>query len=121
MTRKPKNLSDRSPLARPVAKSEHPPIHAAGPVMHGRGPMSEEDIRARLVGLVRDNDLFPVDLDPETLEQDLFERGVADSMTAVYLVELIGEEFGVDLDLHMLSVEFNSLNAIARYIWRARH
>ena len=83
--------------------------------------MSEEDISARLVGLVRDNDLLPVDLVPEMLEQDLFEQGGADSMTWVYLVELISEEFGVDLDLDMLSVEINSLNAIARYIWQSRH
>ena len=121
MTRRPRDLFVRSPLARPAARPGNPSIHAAGPLMNGRGSMSEEDIRARLVGLIRDNDLLPVDLVPEMLEQDLFERGVADSMTAVYLVELIGEEFGIDLDLHMLSVEFNSLNAIARYIWQSRH
>jgi acyl carrier protein len=76
------------------------------------------DVRERLARLVDENELLTAGTSQESWESNLFEIGLVDSMGLVLLLELIREEFGVEVDLSMLTAELTSLEAIARYLDR---
>ena len=75
-------------------------------------------VRERLARLVDDNELLAAGPSQDFWETNLFEMGLVDSMGLVYLLELIHQEFGAELDLSMLTAELTSLEAIARHLER---
>ena len=76
------------------------------------------DTRQRLARLVDDNDLIIAGPSEEFWHSNLFELGLVDSMGVVFLLELIQEDFGVELDISMLTAELSSLAALADYLGR---
>jgi len=77
----------------------------------------EKAIRKQLVTLIEESGFLPVaENDAQFWEKNLFEQGILDSMAIVYWTELLHKEFSVELDMHMLVTELNTLEAIAQYI-----
>lgn len=75
-----------------------------------------EIVRNRLIELLRENEILPPSVAESNLRGDLFDQGVMDSMGAVYLLELIEQEFDVTINVAFLVAELTSLELISAYI-----
>ena len=75
-----------------------------------------EGICSRLIGLLQDNEILQTHVPDAALRGNLFEQGLMDSMGAVHMLELISQEFGVDIDMDLLVGELTTIDAICRFI-----
>lgn len=81
-----------------------------------RSEMQLGAVRERLIALLREHEIITEDLPPQTWNTDLYDHALLDSMGIVHMLELVREEFGVEIDPDVLAVELTSLDAICGYI-----
>ena len=75
--------------------------------------------KAKLMALCDDYEVFG-DVPPSVYgEVDLIEHGLVDSMTTVYMQEMIKENFSLDLPSEIFVLELRSIDTLAAYVQNA--
>jgi hypothetical protein len=70
----------------------------------------------RLIGLLQEHEILPQELPHNLLRANLFEQGLMDSMGVIHMLELIGQIFGVTIEMDLLVGELTRLDAICHYL-----
>ncbi len=80
---------------------------------------SIENIKSRLMTLCEEYEVFG-DASPSLyVSADLIEHGLIDSMTTVYIQEILHEHFSLDIPPELFVLELRTMDALAKYVYTA--
>jgi len=78
-----------------------------------------ENIKSRLMTLCEEYEVFG-DASPNLyVSADLIEHGLIDSMTTVYIQEILHEHFSLDIPPELFVLELRTMDALAKYVHTA--
>lgn len=78
-----------------------------------------ESIKSRLMTLCEEYEVFG-DASPNLyVTADLIEHGLIDSMTTVYLQEILHEHFSLDIPPELFMQELRTIDSLAKYVHTA--
>ncbi len=80
---------------------------------------SIENIKSRLMILCEEYEVFG-DASPSLyISADLIEHGLIDSMTTVYIQEILHEHFSLEIPPELFVLELRTMDALAKYVHTA--
>ncbi len=78
-----------------------------------------DNIKSRLMALCEEYEVFG-DASPSLyVSADLIEHGLIDSMTTVYIQEILHEHFSLDIPPELFVLELRTMDALAKYVHTA--
>ncbi len=78
-----------------------------------------DNIKSRLMELCEEYEVFG-DASPDLyISADLIEHGLIDSMTTVYIQEILHEHFSLDIPPELFVLELRTMDALAKYVHAA--
>jgi len=78
-----------------------------------------EHIKSRLMALCEEYEVFG-DASPDLyVTADLIEHGLIDSMTTVYIQEILHEHFSLEIPPELFVLELRTMDALAKYVYTA--
>jgi len=75
-----------------------------------------ENTKSRLMTLCKEYEVFGDALPNHYVSADLIEHGLIDSMTTVYLQEILHEHFSLEISPELFMLELRTMDALAKYV-----